>query len=372
MPEHCRWSHEDEEKPQNAREREQIWAEVWEVVSESRGTQGEAYIKAGRKRNRSGQDWASPGSCGPSIGHTWKTGSEAHKPRAERSQKKCVPPWRKPRRRPNETAPHSAHGDPPAIGKGLGLGLPGAFHGACLAVQREELKLLAGRHPRPWMIWTLRTWSVRSLSAWCYLWWVGREEGWRRARQVQGRAGWGLTSRGRLSLGCPTPPSLPEGGFLLHKWLPLLQAVFTAQHLTTLPPAFTNQGLPEAKWESVLAGPRSQDVMPNVVAKYLHLVDSLSKAFLFPCLPLDAGEKINEIFGVTCGPGIATPAPFYTTCLSEEWPREAIWSRITVFLEESENQLDPKLFSFLLMVFVFIFSRTFVKAPPNLSCGTKR
>lgn len=44
-----------------------------------------------------------------------------------------------------------------------------------------------------------------------------------------------------------------------------------------------------------------------------------------------------------------------------------------LFSEESENQqLDPKLFSFLLMVFVFILCRTFVKVPPNLSCGTKR
>lgn len=66
-----------------------------------------------------------------------------------RLRKKGMARFEKTQRPPSETVPHSAHQDPPAIGKGLGLALPGAFRGVCLAVQGEELKLLAGVGLRP-------------------------------------------------------------------------------------------------------------------------------------------------------------------------------------------------------------------------------
>ena len=82
----------------------------------------------------------------------------------------------------------------------------------------------------------------------CHLWWVGREEGWRRrAGQVQGRAGWGLTSRGRLSLCCPTPPSLPEGGLLAAQVTSSAAGRVHGSALDDTPPCFYGPGLPEAK-----------------------------------------------------------------------------------------------------------------------------
>ena len=239
--------------------------------SERRGMRGEAHI---------GQDWCAtvqggpgrPGTCGPRSSQVRKRGSKHIRHH----------PWlcgRGPEDFPTRLPSLCPRG-PSSCWKGPEWVLGSAFLGLVWPPGEKNWWDL-----RPWMIWTFWTrwlWDVLQLGTSRVLPLAG---GLERRVEKESQAGGEEGATPCTALHLPVSlraASCHTGDFFCGRLCLWLR--------TWLSPTPTRgQGPPEAKWKPVLAGPGPHDHTQDMVAKHLHLVDSLSRAFLFPCLPFDKG-----------------------------------------------------------------------------------